>query len=85
MTMTTNQVGLRLALAGTPPEVDTCVTDRHQRLSVMTKLTRMVVTRAMMMMMLTTRQDNTGHEEIKDGPFPWDASIEGFLNSIIRC
>ena len=46
----------------------------------------MVVTRAMMMMMmLTTRQDNTGHEEIKDGPFPWDASIEGFLNSIIRC
>ena len=81
MTMTTNQVGLRLALAGTPPEVDTCVTDRHRRLSAMTKLTRMVVT----MMMLTTRQDNTGHEEIKDGPFPWDASIEGFLNSIIRC
>ena len=81
MTMTTNQVGLRLALAGTPPEVDTCVTDRHRRLSAMTKLTRMVVT----MLMLTTRQDNTGHEEIKDGPFPWDASIEGFLNSIIRC
>ena len=81
MTMTTNQVGLRLALAGTPPEVDTCVTDRHRRLSAMTKLTKMVVT----MMMLTTRQDNTGHEEIKDGPFPWDASIEGFLNSIIRC
>ena len=81
MTMATNQVGLRLALAGTPPEVDTCVTDRHGRLSAMTKLTRMVVT----MMMLTTRQDNTGHEEIKDGPFPWDASIEGFLNSIIRC
>ena len=81
MTMATNQVGLRLALAGTPPEVDTCVTDRHRRLSAMTKLTRMVVT----MMMLTTRQDNTGHEEIKDGPFPWDASIEGFLNSIIRC
>ena len=81
MTMTTNQVGLRLALAGTPPEVDTCVSDRHRRLSAMTKLTRMVVT----MMMLTTRQDNTGHEEIKDGPFPWDASIEGFLNSIIRC
>ena len=81
MTMTTSQVGLRLALAGTPPEVDTCVTDRHRRLSAMTKLTRMVV----MMMMLTTRQDNTGHEEIKDGPFPWDASIEGFLNSIIRC
>ena len=80
MTMTTNQVGLRLALAGTPPEVDTCVTDRHRRLSAMTKLTRMVK-----MMMLTTRQDNTGHEEIKDGPFPWDASIEGFLNSIIRC
>ena len=79
--MTTNQVGLRLALAGTPPEVDTCVTDRHRRLSAMTKLTKMVVT----MMMLTTRQDNTGHEEIKDGPFPWDASIEGFLNSIIRC
>ena len=85
MTMTTSQVGLRLALAGTPPEVDTCVTDRHRRLSAMTKLTRMVVTRAMTMMMLTTRQDNTGHEEIKDGPFPWDASIEGFLNSIIRC
>ena len=83
MTISTNQVGLRLALAGTPPEVDTCVTDRHRRLSAMTKLTRMVVTRAMMM--LTTRQDNTGHEEIKDGPFPWDASIEGFLNSIIRC
>ena len=81
MTMTTNQVGLRLALAGTPPEVDTCVTDRHRRLSAMTKLTKIVVT----MMMLTTRQDNTGHEEIKDGPFPWDASIEGFLNSIIRC
>ena len=81
MTMTTNQVGLRLALAGTPPEVDTCVSDRHRRLSAMTKLTRTVVT----MMMLTTRQDNTGHEEIKDGPFPWDASIEGFLNSIIRC
>ena len=81
MTMTTIQVGLRLALAGTPPEVDTCVTDRHRRLSAMTKLTRTVVT----MMMLTTRQDNTGHEEIKDGPFPWDASIEGFLNSIIRC
>ena len=81
MTMTTNQVGLRLALAGTPPEVDTCVTDRHRRFSAMTKLTRTVVT----MMMLTTRQDNTGHEEIKDGPFPWDASIEGFLNSIIRC
>ena len=81
MTMTTNQVGLRLALAGTPPEVDTCVTDRHRILSAMTKLTRMVVA----MMMLTTRQDNTGHEEIKDGPFPWDASIEGFLNSIIRC
>ena len=81
MTMTANQVGLRLALAGTPPEVDTCVTDRHRRLSAMTKLTKMVVT----MMMLTTRQDNTGHEEIKDGPFPWDASIEGFLNSIIRC
>ena len=81
MTMTTSQVGLRLALAGTPPEVDTCVTDRHRRLSAMTKLTKMVVT----MMMLTTRQDNTGHEEIKDGPFPWDASIEGFLNSIIRC
>ena len=80
MTMTTNQVGLRLALAGTPPEVDTCVTDRHRRFSAMT---RMVVTRAMTM--LTTRQDNTGHEEIKDGPFPWDASIEGFLNSIIRC
>ena len=83
MTISTNQVGLRLALAGTPPEVDTCVTDRHRRLSAMTKLTRMVVTRAMTM--LTTRQDNTGHEEIKDGPFPWDASIEGFLNSIIRC
>ena len=81
MTISTNQVGLRLALAGTPPEVDTCVTDRHRRLSAMTKLTKMVVT----MMMLTTRQDNTGHEEIKDGPFPWDASIEGFLNSIIRC
>ena len=47
----------------------------------MTKLTKM----AMTMMILTTRQDNTGHEEIKDGPFPWDASIEGFLNSIIRC
>ena len=85
MTISTNQVGLRLALAGTPPEVDTCVTDRHRILSAMTKLTRMVVTRAMTMMMLTTRQDNTGHEEIKDGPFPWDASIEGFLNSIIRC
>ena len=24
-----NQVGLRLALAGTLPEVDTCVADRH--------------------------------------------------------
>ena len=83
MTISTNQVGLRLALAGTPPEVDTCVTDRHRRFSAMTKLTRMVVTRTMLM--LTTRQDNTGHEEIKDGPFPWDASIEGFLNSIIRC
>ena len=35
-------------------------------------------------MVLVLREDNTGHRDIKDGPFPWDASIEGLLNSIVR-
>ena len=36
------------------------------------------------MMLIMIREDNTGHRDIKDGPFPWDASIEGLLNSIVR-
>ena len=50
------EVKLRLALAGTQPTQDTCVTRDH---------------------------DN-GHMKIKDGPFPWDASVEGLLNSVIN-
>ena len=50
------EVKLRLALAGTQPTEDTCVTRDH---------------------------DN-GHMKIKDGPFPWDASVEGLLNSVIN-
>ena len=34
--------------------------------------------------MVINRKDNTGHRDIKDGPFPWDASIEGLVNSIVR-
>ena len=47
-------------------------------------LITMTVLRMRVAMMLIIREDNTGHRDIKDGPFPWDASIEGLLNSIVR-
>ena len=40
--------------------------------------------RVTMIIMILPREDNTGHRDIMDGPFPWDASIEGLLNSIVR-
>ena len=47
-------------------------------------LITMIVLRMRVTTMLIIREDNTGHRDIKDGPFPWDASIEGLLNSIVR-
>ena len=71
-------MGLRLALAGTEPEVDTCVDGRccirHLIIMVLLAVDDVVI----------NRKDNTGHRDIKDGPFPWDASIEGLVNSIVR-
>ena len=32
----------------------------------------------------TDRKLNMGHDDIEDGPFPWDSAIEGFINSIIN-
>ena len=75
-------MGLRLALAGTEPEVDTCVDGRC--------VIRLLIIMVLLAVdedgddVVINRKDNTGHRDIKDGPFPWDASIEGLVNSIVR-